>query len=343
MTYIQLNAILNPADGLVVYCTDCGSNGIGALSMAMGGAWFTLSASCINLPPAASTNVPSPTQIIWNWNPVSGAAGYKWNTTNDYNTATDMGTATTKTEVGLNPNTIYTRYVWSYRACGNSPALTMNQMTAPSPTCGQPITDIRDGKTYSTVEIGTQCWMAQNLNIGTKINGSDDQTDNSIIEKYCYNNNDANCTIYGGLYQWAEIVQYINGATNTTSWNPIPTGNVRGICPSGWHIPTDAEWTILTTYLGGESIAGGEMKEAGTVHWLSPNTGATNSSGFSALPSGYRSLNGNFSSLSGYTYFWSTQYESTTSWDRALSAYAVIVYRNSDDKTYGFSVRCIQD
>jgi uncharacterized protein (TIGR02145 family) len=119
--------------------------------------------------------------------------------------------------------------------------------------------------------------MAENLNVGTKINSTSDgqlQTDNEILEKYCYNNDIANCNIYGGMYEWNEAMQY-----DTTE-------GAQGICPDGWHIPTDAEWTTLTTFLGGESVAGGKMKEAGFAHWYSPNTGATNESGFTGLPGG---------------------------------------------------------
>jgi hypothetical protein len=133
MTRAEINSISGPADGLVVYCTDCGSNGLGALSMFMAGAWYTLSANCLNpVSPIAGTHVPSPTQIVWNWNTVSGATGYKWNTTNDCVTATDMGTATTKTENGLTCNTAYTRYAWAYCAGGNSNPVTLTQSTLPN-------------------------------------------------------------------------------------------------------------------------------------------------------------------------------------------------------------------
>ena len=116
-----------------------------------------------------------------------------------------------------------------------------------------------NGKTYNAVFIGLQCWMDENLNTGTMIDGTADQTNNSIVEKYCYSNLGSNCDIYGGMYQWAEAVQYLNGATNTASWNPVPTGPVQGICPAGWHVPSDDEWTTLTTYLGGTITAGGKM------------------------------------------------------------------------------------
>ena len=200
------------------------------------------------------------------------------------------------------------------------------------------------GTTYNSVIIGMQCWMTQNLNIGTAILASQDQTNNAVIEKYCYNNSSANCDVYGGLYQWAEMVQYLNGATNTTSWSPVPTGNVQGICPTGWHLPSDAEWTSLTTYLGGESVAGGKMKETGTTHWLAPNTGANNSSGFTALPGGYHDTNGTFYNLSYSGFFWPASENSTSdAWYRLLYNSFANVSRNLGSKTNGFSVRCLQN
>jgi len=200
------------------------------------------------------------------------------------------------------------------------------------------------GTIYNSVIIGMQCWMTQNLNIGTAILGNQDQTNNAVIEKYCYGNNSANCDVYGGLYQWGEMVQYLNGATNTTSWNPVPTGNVQGICPTGWHLPSDPEWTTLTTYLGGASVAGGPMKENGTTHWYTPNTGATNSSGFTALPGGYRSYNGTFNYLTYSGLFWSaSEYSTTYAWDRSLSYSYADVNATDYNKSYGFSVRCLQN
>jgi uncharacterized protein (TIGR02145 family) len=210
--------------------------------------------------------------------------------------------------------------------------------------CGSSFTDPRNGKIYGTKLIGTQCWMTQNLNVGTRINGSGDQTSNGVIEKYCYGDLESNCDVYGGLYQWAEMVQYLNGATNNSSWNPVPSGPVQGICPTGWHLPTDADWTILTTYLGGESVAGGPMKETGTAHWYSPNTGATNSSGFTALPGGNRDYNGPFSNLTSSGFFWSASEGSpTTAWGRLLFYNNAIVYRDTIGKSYGFSARCLQN
>jgi uncharacterized protein (TIGR02145 family) len=202
-----------------------------------------------------------------------------------------------------------------------------------APTCGIPVTDARDGKTYSTVQIGTQCWMAQNLNAGTRINGGQAQANNAIIEKYCYADLEANCDVYGGLYQWNEMMQF------TT------TPGVQGICPAGWHLPTDAELTTLTTYLGGLTDAGGKMKEAGTTHWSSPNTGATNESGFTVLPASYRDYLGQFSGVLGVrAALWtSTQNGSTYGWDYSLFNDSGSVTRNNGAmKVNGFSVRCVR-
>jgi len=180
--------------------------------------------------------------------------------------------------------------------------------------------------------IGAKCWFVQNLNIGIRINGSLEQTDNQDIEKYCYFDLESNCDIYGDLYQGDEMMQY------------TATEGIQGICPAGWHLPTDGEWTVLTTYLGGEDVAGGKMKEAGTAHWSSPNTGATNSSGFTALPGGARDYDGSFNGITYNAYFWSsTEYSTTHAWYRYLYYYDVAVFRNYYGKVSGFSSRCCQD
>jgi uncharacterized protein (TIGR02145 family) len=196
--------------------------------------------------------------------------------------------------------------------------------------CGDIFTDSRDGRVYTTVQIGTQCWMKQNLNIGTRIDGANIQTNNGTIEKYCNNNLETNCDIYGGLYQWDEMMQY------------SITQGVQGICPSGWHLPTDAEWTVLTTYLGGESVAGGKMKEIGTTHWASPNTGATNGSGFTGLPGGFGS-GGNFLQ-SGYGGFWasSTETDFSNARNRVLYYSGTDVQRDNNNKSEYYSVRCLK-
>jgi uncharacterized protein (TIGR02145 family) len=216
-----------------------------------------------------------------------------------------------------------------------SGAVTINGNTiinAPSFVCGNPLTDVRDNMVYTTVQIGTQCWMKQNLNYGTRIDGALEQTNNVIPEKYCYNNIESNCDVYGGLYQWNEAMQY-----------SITEGG-QGMCPAGWHVPSDAEWTTLSTHLGGEDIAGGKMKEAGTVHWASPNLGSTNSSGFSALPGGYKYTGGSYSNLTLGAYYWSSShFVAIFAWSKFILEEGENIYRNIYDETHGFSVRCLKD
>jgi uncharacterized protein (TIGR02145 family) len=204
------------------------------------------------------------------------------------------------------------------------------------PCAGTPLV-FYEGQYYKTVQIGAQCWMKENLNVGTMINGGQEMTDNGIIEKYCYDNLESNCDLYGGLYQWDEMMSY------TT------TAGAQGICPDGWHLPSDAEWTVLTDYLGGENVAGGKMKSKRTApdphpRWNSPNTGATNSSGFSGLPGGYRINDGRFYYLGNYGVWWSsTEYSSAGAWNRYLNYNYADAYRNGNSKELGFSVRCVRD
>lgn len=208
--------------------------------------------------------------------------------------------------------------------------------------CGGEITDSRDGKTYKTIIIGSQCWMAQNLDVGTKISGTD-QTDNNEIEKYCYDDNESNCILYGGLYQWNEMMQYVT------------TDKTRGICPAGWHLPGDKEWKQLEMFLGMSQYdadkesyrgtdEGGKLKEAGFEHWKNPNLGATNSSGFTALPAGVRSTTG-FFDLGLTARFWtSTQYSNGSPCYRNLSTNFMMSGRyNNVTSAVSTSVRCIKD
>ncbi|MCX6306416.1 MAG: hypothetical protein NT040_15750 [Bacteroidetes bacterium] len=314
----------------------------------------TLTQSTLLNPPAAptaGTHVPLSTQITWNWNAVASATGYKWNTVNNYAGATDMGTAITNTETGLACSTAYTRYAWAYNACGTSTPVTLNQTTStcPGAPCTGTPTVSYGGQTYNTVQIGPQCWFKENLNIGTRINGALEQTNNSIIEKYCYNDLESNCNIYGGLYQWTEMMQYAT------------TAGVQGICPTGWHIPTEGDWCTVTQFLdptvncGVSGIsgtnAGGKMKSTGTIQagtglWNTPNYGATNESGFSAVPAGQRYSNGSsvYLDLGNSGYWWSSsEYDIYSAWGRNLHYGYSNVYRISGALFHGFSVRCVRN
>ncbi len=189
---------------------------------------------------------------------------------------------------------------------------------------------------YNTVQIGNQCWMKENLKVRNYKNGTaiPNITVNSTwislsTGARCWYNNDSAtyAATYGALYNWFAV------------------DNINGLCPTGWHVPTDAEWTILTDFLGGESVAGGPLKETDTTHWNSPNTGATNSSGFTALPGGYRVYNnGNFSNFADFGYWWSsTSSSSTEAWRRMMGYFHSTVHRYNTDKNHGYSVRCVMD
>ena len=293
---------------------------------------------------ASANPVGSGTQVTFTANEVNGGANpvYQWKV-NGNNT---FSGASSYTYIPLN-NDVVTCELTSSMICvtGNpatSNAITM-QVAAPGGPCPGTPSVIYEGQTYNTVQIGQQCWFKENLNIGVKVHPTIEQTNNGIVEKYCYDDLETDCSVYGGLYQWAELVQYLNGATNTSSWSPVPTGNVQGLCPSGWHIPSDDEWVLLSNNLGGESIAGGKMKETGILHWWDPNL-ASNSSGFTALGSGIREPDATFVVLDQYTNFWSsTENGALFSWSRALGHWSESLWRDGNyDKTKGFSVRCLK-
>jgi TonB family protein len=199
------------------------------------------------------------------------------------------------------------------------------------------VTDI-EGNRYKVVKIGNQVWMAENLKTS---NYSDGTTIPNIIDRmqwsnlttgaWCYYNNEAaNNAKYGKLYNWHAVSLTTNGNKN--------------ICPTGWHVPTDAEWTVLTDYLGGLSVAGGKMKEVGTTNWSSPNTDAANTSLFTGLPGGYR-LSAGYYGPDGYGGGWwsSSEYVTNYAWNRSLSYSNGSATRLYDNKKDGFSVRCLRD
>ena len=196
-----------------------------------------------------------------------------------------------------------------------------------------------DGNSYKTVQIGTQVWMAENLKTskysdGTTIPNITDNTQlsNLTTGAWAYYNNDAaNNAKYGKLYNWYAV-------------SPTTNGN-KNVCPTGWHVPTDAEWTVLTDYLGGENVAGGKLKEVDTTNWISPNTESTNASLFTGLPGGSRYFYGYYyNDVGSYGYWWSSTESSIGSaWYRYLHYYSEPAYRNYNSKQYGFSVRCLRD
>lgn len=190
-----------------------------------------------------------------------------------------------------------------------------------------------EGKDYNTVLIGDQCWLKENLDVGNMINSTSNgyqQINNGITEKYCYNNNPANCETYGGLYEWSEAMQYST------------TPGTRGICPPGWHIPTLAEFETLKATVNNDANS---LKAIGQGY--GQGTG-TNTSGFSALLTGRRNPygSGSFTGLGTVIYFWiSTEYLDWVdyAYDLQLFDSSGIIGQGATTKDYGFSVRCIKD
>ena len=219
-----------------------------------------------------------------------------------------------------------------------------------NPCPGTPTVTDYDGNTYHTVLIGNQCWMAENLNTTRDANGNN-------ITRYCYNNDNSWCELYGGLYTWNTVM---NGAASS---NGNPSG-VQGICPNGWHVPSDAEWTELTDFLintyvyvntdnVGDKLKscrqegsplGGDCNTSDHPRWDSNSSHhGTNDFGFSALPGGYYS-GSSYGNLGSYGHWWSsTQYSSTDAWGREMYYVNGYVGRYSYYKTFGFSVRCLRD
>ncbi len=211
--------------------------------------------------------------------------------------------------------------------------------------CSSAFIDFRDSNVYQTVQIGNQCWMAENVAYLPSVSPPDSGSYTSSYY-YVYGYNDTivtaakatpNYQTYGVLYNWPAAM---NGDTSS---NSVPSG-VQGVCPLGWHLPSDAEWDTIVNYLGGSSVAGGAMKETGFSHWNTPNTGAINSSGFTALPGGSRFDNGSFFNIGVYGFWWcSRDYDAYSAKTRLMYYLYGNVYRANGSKEYGFAVRCLRD
>ena len=283
--------------------------------------------------------------------------GICWSTNSNpttANTCTYEGSGTgsfNSTLYGLLPNTLY--YVRAYAinsagtAYGNQLTFTTIAGGSGGGNCiGGPSTVVDiDGNVYNVVSIGNQCWMQENLKTTRYKNGALIPTNLTDVQWAAttsgacadYNNDPANTTVYGKLYNWYAV------------------SDPQGLCPTGWHEPEDWEWNVLvksidpnadTTCLGcyQSQTAGGAMKEIGLTHWATPNAGATNSSGFTGLPGGYRYYNGPYFLIGYNGYWWSAaQYSTADAYYRNLNYGNSDVNRNYTNKTYGFSVRCVRD
>jgi uncharacterized protein (TIGR02145 family) len=296
-------------------------------------------------PTGLTGTVVSPTQINLSWTDNStNEVGFKIERRTDSANYAVVGTVNQDvlafSDSGLLPSTTYIYRVYSYNTVGNSPTYS-NEVTITTPA----VIDI-DGNTYQSVTNCGLTFTKQNLNVskysdGTPIPQVQDPTQwqNLTTGAWCYyNNNPANGAVYGKLYNWYAVAGIYDAASAA---NPALR---KKLAPIGWHIPTDAEWTQLTDCLGGEAVAGGKMKSTGTSLWQSPNTAATNESGFTGLPAGYSDNGGTFI-LIGYSGRWwsSSEYSTTSAWLRYLN------YNNSNanrfglNRNYGHSVRCVRD
>jgi uncharacterized protein (TIGR02145 family) len=259
------------------------------------------------------------------------------------NSTTSNGTGTgvfTSTLTALSASTLY--YVRAYATnsvgTGYGSQVSFTTSAAPSFICGTTTVSDVDNNTYNTVQIGNQCWTQSNLKVSKYRNGNNIPTglsnsawENTTSGAYAICNNDpVNDGLYGKLY------------------NHYAVTDSRGLCPTGWHVPSDAEWTTLENHLGGSSVAGGALKSTAIQPtpggWASPNAGATNSSGFTARPGGYLLINGIFGSIPNFGYWWSSTVISPCgAFNRYLRFDTSYLGNDCGSRVFGYSVRCLKD
>ena len=270
----------------------------------------------------------SPTSWLWNFG--DGNSSNQQHPTHTYNLDGSYTVSLIVANSHGSDTLIKTNYITVGSGGGNG-----------NPCPGMPTITDADGNSYNTVLLGGQCWMRENLRVGTQIAGIDEMTNDNIIEKYCYDDDPSNCEKYGGLYQWDEIMNYTNDE------------GTQGICPVGWHIPSDQDWKYLEMHLGltqeeadasdWRGLEEGNMMKT-TTGWLDGGNG-TNTSGFSILPSGYRGVEQNgFGALLENAYIWtSTPFSDVQKWYRQVGRYEGKINRTYNYKGSGISVRCLKN
>jgi hypothetical protein len=334
MTYAQRNAIISPAEGLVVICTDCKGDGTGCISLYMGGQWLNLAGICEHpVAPTEGVHLQTNTQIIWNWNSVPIATGYRWGTSNNYAAATNMGTVTAKTEMGLTTGNNYTRYVWAYNACGHSDSTIISGQAL---VCGSSFTKVHAAGTVApvtkTVTYGTvtnipgeetKCWITRNLGATQQPNSVDDNTEAAAGWHWQFN-----------LKQGYKH----DGTTRTpnTTWIPPPFSENSNwtvnndpcslLLGNAWRIPTSTEWTNVDavgnwTNWNGPFSSGLQLHAAGLLN----------------------SSNGSLEFRGHYGEYWSSTQDDAGSGKDFIFSNILSKIGTTDSKAFGFSVRCIRD
>jgi hypothetical protein len=341
MTFEQRNVIQNPVEGLMLYCTNCDDDSTGVLCIFQGGKWINFYGECkVPKAPVAGTHTHGYTQIDWKWNAVPIALGYKWNTTSDYNSATDMGTATSKTETGLTCSKSYTRYLWAYNACGHSAPVSLIHSTMAC-ACGTPITvnhitsggvaPVNKTVTYGTVKNipgePSKCWITSNLGADHQATAVNDTTEASA----------------GWYWQFNKLQGYKHdGTTRTpnTSWTydeevtdwTIANDPCVHEIGAGWRVPSYSEWTHVDSYGGWNNWNGPwnsalKIHAAGMIYYI---TGTLISRGYTGA-CWSRSQTYILIGEAGY-YAGGMLYLTSSN-----------CYTNYEYKSNGFSVRCLTD
>lgn len=318
MNYSKIDSILNPAVGLMVFNIENST-----LQIYNGSSWQNITtSSCIPNAPETITGLVLPyenqTNVTYSIDTINGVTNFNWIVPNDASILSGQGTTSIIVNFGSLGGNISVR---SENPCGNSEYTNLNISIQPDFICGDQIGDI-DGNVYNTVLISSQCWMKDNLKTthygdGTElVNGigvGNISGDYTTKYYFYYNDSSIYADTYGLLYTWAAVM---NDSPSSSS-NP---SNVQGVCPDSWHIPSDNEWFVLEKLLGmAESDSnttswrgtyadnvGGKLKEAGTMHWISPNEGATNEKNFTALPAGAYGYFATLPSLGSHAFFWSS-------------------------------------
>jgi uncharacterized protein (TIGR02145 family) len=288
-------------------------------------------------PPIDATNISIPTTLCWNQS--FGATSYTLQVSPDslFSSYAYNQSGLTDTSQQISGLTISSKYYWHVLAKNTHIASgwsnTWSFTTTPIFPCGSAITHA--GKTYNTVQIGSQCWLRENLDVGIMVDSLQNQTNNSVIEKYCYSNDQNNCNTYGGLYQWNEAMQYTNAP------------GAQGICPTGWHIPTQIEFQTCSTAVGGD---GNSLKEIGQGFG---DGAGTNTSGFSALLAGALNQYGHFVLLEDALFWSSIENTDSRLYAQPYDSYALIITLPENNpaiyidimarKNFGLSIRCLKD